>query len=263
MAKRKSKPRVAPIAPEKSGQRGAAREPAAADAPVPAAETVGRPTVVIPRMTARQAAFVRAYLELGNATAAYTRAGYKDTPAAAAHASRLLQHPAAAVAAVESRAAARSAATVQRLELELERIALQDPRQRYRPDGSLKAPGEWDDATAAAIMSVEVDELFEGRGDERELIGHVKKVKGWDKVRALLELLRRRDQAGRPAPAAPGATPEKPLHVSLSLTQRIAELESAFVGAARHAGESPVPGDGDREPVDPGSHQGRAHGQAG
>ena len=66
----------------------------------------------------------------------------------------------------------RSAAPVERLELDLERIALSDVRKLFHADGTMKSPHEWDDDTAAA-GSVEVREEFEGK----ELSGYLKKVK--------------------------------------------------------------------------------------
>ena len=41
-----------------------------------------------------------------------------------------------------------------------------------------------------AISAIEVEEIFEGRGEERRKVGEVRKVKFWDKTRAL-ELLGR------------------------------------------------------------------------
>lgn len=74
--------------------------------------------------------------------------------------------------------------------MELAKLAYFDLRQLYREDGSLKDPREWDDATAAAVASVEVFEEFAGKRKDRKQIGHTKKVKTWDKNRALDMLLR-------------------------------------------------------------------------
>jgi phage terminase small subunit len=71
---------------------------------------------------------------------------------------------------------------------ELVRIGLSDIRKIFNDDGSLKSITNLDDETAAALASVEVFEEFAGRGEDRVQIGLTKKVKVFDKVRAL-ELL--------------------------------------------------------------------------
>src|SRR5690606_12769340 len=68
---------------------------------------------------------------------------------------------------------------------ELRRIGLSDVRQMYREDGSLKPPHEWPAELASVVSMIESDELFEGFGREREQVGYTKKVKLWDKMRAL------------------------------------------------------------------------------
>jgi phage terminase small subunit len=148
------------------------------------------------RLTERQKAFVREYLIDLNATAAYKRAGYKcrgkNAEGAAGQIYRNLQVRAAIQAAL-LKAQERSAATVKRLELDLERIALSDVRKLFHPDGTMKSPHEWDDDTAAAAGSVEVREEFDGK----DVCGYLKNVKFWDKLRAIVELLKRRDEAGK------------------------------------------------------------------
>lgn len=76
----------------------------------------------------------------------------------------------------------------ERVLTELVRVALSDLRKLYNEDGSLKLPGEWSDEAAAAVAGVEVLEEFVGKGKARTLVGHTKKVRVFDKVRAL-ELL--------------------------------------------------------------------------
>ena len=52
----------------------------------------------------------------------------------------------------------------------------------------MKNLSELDDDTAAALSGIETLEEFEGAGGDRCLVGHTKKVRSWDKGRAL-ELL--------------------------------------------------------------------------
>jgi phage terminase small subunit len=92
-----------------------------------------------------------------NATAAYKRAGYKSKGRAAENAaSRLLVNVgiAHAIQTELSKREKRSAATVDRLELELERLALADVRKLFDSDGALKPVTEWDDDLAAAIAGL-------------------------------------------------------------------------------------------------------------
>lgn len=68
---------------------------------------------------------------------------------------------------------------------ELRAIATVDIRQAYREDGTLKSIREMSPELAAALSSVETDELAVGSGDERVVIGSTKKVKFWDKAKAI------------------------------------------------------------------------------
>jgi phage terminase small subunit len=71
---------------------------------------------------------------------------------------------------------------------ELGRIAFADPRKMLTELGGMKALTEIDDDTAAVIAGLDVEEIFSGRGEDREQISHVKKVKFWNKREALAEL---------------------------------------------------------------------------
>ena len=71
---------------------------------------------------------------------------------------------------------------------ELRRIGMSDIRQIFADDGSLKPISEWPAEMGSVVSSIEVDELFEGSGRDREQVGFTKKVKLWDKMRSL-ELL--------------------------------------------------------------------------
>lgn len=73
----------------------------------------------------------------------------------------------------------------ERLLQELRAIATVDIRDAYKPDGTLKDIKDIPYNVAAALSSVEVDELFEGYGDERRMVGYTRKVKFWDKAKAI------------------------------------------------------------------------------
>lgn len=144
----------------------------------------------------RRKAFVAAYLTNGrNATQAAITAGYSQKTAAV-KASQLLREVKIAqqVAVVSERAAAIAGLTIERTLQEVARVAYFDPRTLFRPDGSLKAPDEWDDDTAAAVAQLEVEEHFdssEGEGKQPKVYGFsTKKLKIWDKNAALEKAMR-------------------------------------------------------------------------
>jgi phage terminase small subunit len=76
---------------------------------------------------------------------------------------------------------------------EAARIAFFDIRKVFDDKGNLKNIQDLDDDTAAALASVENEQLFEGRGDEREYVGDLKKIKTFDKkgmVETLMKYLK-------------------------------------------------------------------------
>lgn len=68
---------------------------------------------------------------------------------------------------------------------ELSHMAFFDLREAYNDDGTLKKPKDWPDSVARALAGVEVEELFEGTGKERECVGDTSKIKLHDKIKAL------------------------------------------------------------------------------
>lgn len=68
---------------------------------------------------------------------------------------------------------------------ELRAIMSVDIRDAYDEKGALRDIKTLPRALAAAIQSVETDELFEGTGQDREQIGITRKVKLWDKAKAI------------------------------------------------------------------------------
>ena len=73
---------------------------------------------------------------------------------------------------------------------ELARVAMVDPRNLLDENGSMKALNKLDASTAAAVASVEIEELTEGHGADKHAVGTLSKVKFWNKVDALKELSR-------------------------------------------------------------------------
>lgn len=147
--------------------------------------------VAAPILTEKMQTFVREYLIDLNATAAAIRTGYSKKTA---HAIgwEMLRKP--AVAAEVSRCRGelmnKLEVTAERVVAELASLAFSDIREIFTPEGALKPMTEWSPGAAAAVSSLEIEELFEGRGDARVPIGQSKKLKLWSKVDALQLLAR-------------------------------------------------------------------------
>ncbi|MBQ5755387.1 MAG: terminase small subunit [Oscillospiraceae bacterium] len=136
-------------------------------------------------LTPKQRMFVEEYLVDMNATQAAVRAGY--SPGAARQAYRLLKKPQVREAvdrALEKRAE-RTRVTQDRVVQEYARIAFMDPRRLFDREGRPLDVHLLADDEAAVLAGLEVVDLYEGRGANRELVGYTKKYKLADKLKAL------------------------------------------------------------------------------
>ena len=136
--------------------------------------------------------FVEAMIQNGgNATQAAVAAGYTPGSAAEKAGWRLSKDVRVATALEHRRAAELERAqeatgvSIERTLRELGRICYFDPRKLFDDKGNLKPVHELDAETAAAIAQVEQFEEFQGRGEDRELVGYTKKVKVFDKNPAI------------------------------------------------------------------------------
>lgn len=134
----------------------------------------------------RRTRFVREYLKEFNATKAAIAAGYSEKGASVTG-SRLLADPriSAEVEAANDKINNRLQLTVERVREEIARIAYCDPRKFFNDNGSLKAISELDEDSARAMAGIDCTELFEGTGEDRAQVGYMKKLKLWDKNKAL------------------------------------------------------------------------------
>jgi len=143
-------------------------------------------------LTPQMERFAREYVVDLDPGAAALRAGYlaKDGKVAAQKGCHLLQRPdvAALVASLKAKQAERLDIKADDVLRELLRLARVDIGEAFDDDGKLKAIKDIPVDVRRAISAVEVDELFEGQGEDREQVGFTRKVKFWDKTRAL-ELL--------------------------------------------------------------------------
>lgn len=79
----------------------------------------------------------------------------------------------------------RNMVTVERVVAEYAKLGFFDPRKLFRDDGKPKDITELDDETAAALSGLDMQEVYEGYGEDREFVGYVKKYKLADKRAAL------------------------------------------------------------------------------
>lgn len=73
--------------------------------------------------------------------------------------------------------------------LDAVRVLRGDIRKAFDENGRLKPLSEIDPDTAAAIASIETEEIFEGEGAERRLVGVVHRIEMRDKIEAIKILL--------------------------------------------------------------------------
>lgn len=137
----------------------------------------------------RRTRFIKEYLVEHNATKSAIAAGYSEKTAGAAGA-RLLKDVKVreAIEAENDKVNQKLEINVERVKKELARLAFYDPRKFFKDDGSLIPISELDDDTAMALAGMDVNELFDGAGEERSHVGYSKKVKLVDKLDALVAL---------------------------------------------------------------------------
>lgn len=79
----------------------------------------------------------------------------------------------------------RNMVTVERVLAEYAKLGFYDPRRLFNDDGTPKEITGLDDGTAAALAGLDVQEVYEGVGDDRRFVGYTKKYKLADKKGAL------------------------------------------------------------------------------
>jgi phage terminase small subunit len=128
----------------------------------------------------KQERFCNEYLVDYNATQAAIRAGYSKKTAYVIAAEILSKKEVQEyLSAKKTILADQLSITQERTMQEIGRIAFQDVRKFYKEDGSFKSIHELDDDAAAVLAGFDVEEI---RGEES---GTVKKIRRWDKTKAL------------------------------------------------------------------------------
>lgn len=150
-----------------------------------ASEKGAAATARVDGLLPKQAKFVAEYLISGNATQAALAAGYSPKTAYKIGAENLrkpqiaslLEVKQSEIAARQDERLAAMELTQARVQREIARIAFFDPRKMFHADGRPKDVTELDDDTAACIVGLDVLEEWVGHGEDRVLVGHVKKYK--------------------------------------------------------------------------------------
>lgn len=119
-----------------------------------------------------------------SADEAYEKAGFRRNDANAARLNGN-DRVRARIAEILQPAADEVAVTVLEVIRELKLLAFSDPGDAYDENGRLLPMDQMPPHIRRAIAGVEVEELFEGRGQDRERIGDLVKVKWWNKPQTL------------------------------------------------------------------------------
>lgn len=137
----------------------------------------------------KQEKFVREYLKDLNATQAAIRAGYAPGSAMVTG-SRLLSHAkvSQAIAEKQGKTLAKLDISVERILLERARLAFFDPAKLLDNTGRPLPFQDIDEDTRRAIAGIDVEDLYDGGGKDREKIGTVVKFKLADKNASLTAL---------------------------------------------------------------------------
>ncbi|NUS39396.1 MAG: terminase small subunit [Lysobacter sp.] len=145
------------------------------------------------RLNDKQKAFALALPSADSQKHAARLAGYSEKTAQAL-AFRMVQNPDVRIV-VDYLTTGQAAAevvvakdSVERTIEEVCRVALADPRTLFDDDGNLLPIKDWPDDIARAVSSIESFEEYQGRGEDRQAVGMVRKVKFHGKLDAVDKL---------------------------------------------------------------------------
>lgn len=152
---------------------------------------VGKQAALIPetRISERQRLFCERYVIHLDGELAASEAGYSRKSARQISYKLVRKRNIAAyIGELLDKKAARNRVDADDVLREISRIAHLDIRRAFREDGTMLGIHDLPDDVAAAIASIEMDEIYEGAGSKRSAVGVTKKVRFAEKLRAL-ELL--------------------------------------------------------------------------
>lgn len=138
------------------------------------------------KLTEKEKSFTREYIIDKNGAGAAMRAGYSSR-VAKQQACTMLQRDIVRneVDRLLRAQAARTEINGDRVIKEIAKLAFSNIRPLFNSDGVLKDISTLDDNVSASVSSVESLEEYDGHGNQRVLVGNTKKVKMWDKPKAL------------------------------------------------------------------------------
>lgn len=151
-------------------------------------------------LTAREKLFADYYIIDFNGAEAARKSGYAEKNARIT-ASKLLtkSNIQKYLNGKKEKVAAKIDITVERTLAEIARIAFQNPKNLFHPDGSFKSIHEMDDDTSATLSTVEVDEDVKNIKGINKVVARRLKIKTWDKSKSL-EMLAKHLQIYSDAP---------------------------------------------------------------
>lgn len=197
--KKTAKKKVAPkkVAPKKA-KRKVAKKKTSKKAKSKASKKKASPKrdvkkpVNLTRLTAKHKEFCLEYIIDFNATRAYKKVYVCSQATAEASASRLLgnvkvqKYLTQLIKDREKRTKNRADDAMN----ECCRIAFADVGQAFNEDNTLKKIHAMPEDIRRAVSSVEVDEIYEGAGKDRELVGYTRKIKFWSKGKQIETLFK-------------------------------------------------------------------------
>ena len=134
------------------------------------------------KLTPKQKRFVAEYLKDSNGTRAAIEAGY--SPKRAAETAYDLRHKTScvmeAIRREEEERLHRVGVQADKVLTRMARIAYVDIRRLYGPNNTLLDVKDWPDDIVPAVAGVETFEEYQGKGEDRILVGYTKKVRLWD-----------------------------------------------------------------------------------
>lgn len=138
------------------------------------------------KLNTKQQFFCKEYLIDFNATQAAIRAGYSKKTAGQIGESLLKKvETQRYISELKNKLSNKLEISLEKVVAEYAKIAFTDIRDYYDDDSLLKPIKDLSDNAAAALAGVEVDQLWGASMDGKIQIGETKKIKRWDKVKAL------------------------------------------------------------------------------
>ena len=137
-------------------------------------------------LTDKQQRFCDEYLKDYNGTRAAIRAGYSEISAHSIASENLMKPEIQSyLEKKKDKIAKKLEISQERILRELAAIAFSDIREFYDEQSRLKPIQDLDESAAAAIASLDNEEVFEKTPDGMAQTGEIKKMKRWDKLKAI------------------------------------------------------------------------------